>query len=372
MAAAVRPENARVTFADRLIRWQLEHGRHSLPWQGTRDPYAIWISEVMLQQTQVNAVIPYYLRFMARFPDVAALAIVPVEDVLALWSGLGYYSRGRNLHRAACIIMEQYGGIFPRDAAALQQLPGIGRSTAAAIAAFAFGEHCTILDGNVKRILARYFGISEYPGKQVVEEQLWQLAEELLPTMGNHRTIAAYTQALMDLGALVCVRRRPDCYHCPLQADCFACQQNLTANLPVPKPRKTLPVRETIHLILLNQKNQIFLEKRPAEGIWGGLLCFPEIPIDQDGINFCEEHLRVRAITLAHLPHLPHSFTHFKLNIQPLLLRCTGNLPACEKNDEEKNCLWLTIEQALLRGIPVPTRKLLLMTRSYLSPKTHE
>ncbi len=372
MAAAVRPENARVTFADRLIRWQLEHGRHSLPWQGTRDPYAIWISEVMLQQTQVNAVIPYYLRFMARFPDVAALAVVPVEDVLALWSGLGYYSRGRNLHRAACIIMEQHGGIFPRDAAALQQLPGIGRSTAAAITAFAFGEYCTILDGNVKRILARYFGISEYPGKQVVEEQLWQLAEELLPTMGNHRTIAAYTQALMDLGALVCVRRRPDCHHCPLQADCFACQQNLTANLPVPKPRKMLPVRETIHLILLNQKNQIFLEKRPAEGIWGGLLCFPEIPIDQDGINFCEEHLRVRAITLAHLPHLPHSFTHFKLNIQPLLLRCTGNLPACEKNDEEKNCLWLTIEQALLRGIPVPTRKLLLMTQSYLSPKTHE
>lgn len=268
------PADAPDSFAGRLIRWQLECGRHSLPWQGTRDPYAIWVSEVMLQQTQVSSVIPYYQRFMASFPDVASLAGVPVGDVLTLWSGLGYYSRARNLHRAACVIMEQYSGVFPQDAATLQRLPGIGRSTAAAIAAFAFGERGTILDGNVKRILARYFGISGYPGEKSVEERLWQLAESLLPAEeSNHQIVVSYTQALMDLGALVCARSRPRCQYCPLQADCIACQNDLTADLPVPKPRKTLPVRETVHLILLDQE-RILLKKRPASGIWGGIVVF--------------------------------------------------------------------------------------------------
>ncbi|WP_350283374.1 A/G-specific adenine glycosylase [Nitrosomonas sp.] len=360
------------SFAGRLIRWQLEYGRHSLPWQGTRDPYAIWVSEIMLQQTQVSSVIPYYQRFMASFPDVASLAGVPVGDVLTLWSGLGYYSRARNLHRAACIIMEQYSGVFPQDATTLQRLPGIGRSTAAAIAAFAFGERGTILDGNVKRILARYFGIGGHPGEKSVEERLWQLAESLLPAEeSNHQIVASYTQALMDLGALVCVRSRPHCRYCPLQADCVACQNDLTADLPVPKPRKMLPVRETVHLILLDQE-RILLKKRPASGIWGGLWCFPEISVDQDSIDYCEKNLHVRVTKLARLPHLRHTFTHFKLIIQPHLLQSIMHQPVCEEKCEENGYLWLTIEQAMQQAIPVPVRKLLSIAHPYFQSHIHE
>lgn len=359
------PVNAPVFFASRLIKWQFENGRHSLPWQGTRDPYAIWVSEVMLQQTQVTTVISYYERFMVAFPDVASLAVVPVEDVLTLWSGLGYYSRGRNLHHAARIIMEQHDGIFPQDAATLQQLPGVGRSTAAAIAVFAFGERCTILDGNVKRILARYFGVKGYPGEKAIEERLWQLAESLLPAEDNdHQTIASYIQALMDLGALVCVRSRPRCQCCPLQTGCIAYQYNLTADLPVPKPRKALPVRETIHLILIDDQERVLLEKRPAPGIWGGLWCFPEAPVDQDSADYCERNLHMQAIKITELPRLQHTFTHFKLNIQPQLLQPAIHQAVCVGMHEENNCIWLTIDEALQRAIPVPVRKLLLMTRS--------
>jgi len=326
----------------------------------------------MLQQTQVSSVIPYYQRFMASFPDVASLAGVPVGDVLTLWSGLGYYSRARNLHRAACVIMEQYSGVFPQDAATLQRLPGIGRSTAAAIAAFAFGERGTILDGNVKRILARYFGISGYPGEKSVEERLWQLAESLLPAEeSNHQIVVSYTQALMDLGALVCARSRPRCQYCPLQADCIACQNDLTADLPVPKPRKTLPVRETVHLILLDQE-RILLKKRPASGIWGGLWCFPEMSVDQDSIDYCEKNLHVRVTKLARLPHLQHTFTHFKLIIQPHLLQSIMHQPVCEEKCEENSYLWLTIEQAMQQAIPVPVRKLLSMAYPYFQYHIHE
>lgn len=321
----------------------------------------------MLQQTQVTTVISYYERFMTVFPDVESLAAVPVEDVLTLWSGLGYYSRGRNLHRTACIIMEQHGGIFPRDAATLQQLPGIGRSTAAAIAAFAFGERCTILDGNVKRILARYFGVKEYPGKKTVEGQLWQLAESLLPAGKDHYhpIIASYIQALMDLGALICIRGRPRCQYCPLQADCVAYQHNLTTDLPVPRPRKVLPVRETVHLILIDDRKQILLEKRPASGIWGGLWCFPEMPVDQDSTDYCEKKLHVRATKFTELPRVQHTFTHFKLSIQPQLLQSTiHHQSACTEMSEKNNYIWLTIEQALQRAIPAPVRTLLLKIRS--------
>lgn len=361
--SVVQSVDAPISFADRLIHWQLEYGRHSLPWQGTRDPFAIWVSEVMLQQTQVSTVIPYYLRFMTNFPNVASLAAAPVEDVLTLWSGLGYYSRGRNLHRAACIIMEQHDGVFPQDTATLQQLPGIGRSTAAAIAAFAFGERCTILDGNVKRILARYLGVSGYPGEKAIEERLWQLAEGLLPVDGSgYQIMTSYTQALMDLGSLICVRSRPRCQYCPLQIDCIACQNDLTADLPAPKPRKTLPVKEIVHLILLDH-GRVLLEKRATPGIWGGLWCFPEMPVDQNCIGYCEKHLHVRVAMLAELPHLRHTFTHFKLIIQPQLLKSMTDQPG-EENDEKNSFLWLTPEQAIQRAIPAPVRKLLLMIDS--------
>ena len=363
--AAVTPNS----FADRLILWQRACGRHSLPWQGTRDPYAIWISEIMLQQTQVSTVIPYYERFMTVFQNVASLAAASLEEVLAMWSGLGYYSRGRNLHRTARILLEQYDGVFPQKALVLQQLPGIGRSTAAAIAAFAFGEYCAILDGNVKRILARYLGVNEYPGEKTAEKYLWELAESLLPVEKDHQTIASYTQALMDLGALVCVRTQPHCQRCPLQADCNAYQSNRTAVLPVPRPRKILPIRETMHLILLDQ-DRVLLKRRPVTGIWGGLWCFPEIAVDQSGVDYCEKNLHMRALKFAELPRLQHMFTHFKLVIRPLLLSITYQ-PAREENSEN-NTLWLTIEEALQQAIPAPVRKLLLSTRSLLQSCTYE
>lgn len=325
----------------------------------------------MLQQTQVSTVIPYYERFMAAFPNVASLASVSVEEVLTLWSGLGYYSRGRNLHRAACMLMEQYNGMFPRDVAALQQLPGIGRSTAAAIAAFAFGERCTILDGNVKRILARYFGVNRYPGEKITEERLWHLAEGLLPVGEDHETMTSYTQALMDLGALICVRTQPCCQYCPLQADCNAYQNDLTAILPVPRPRKILPVKEIVHLILLNQ-GQVLLKKRQASGIWGGLWCFPEITVDQDGIDYCKKNLYLRATKLTELPHLKHTFTHFKLIIRPQLLQSVMHQPVCEESSRKDDCLWLTIEEALQQAIPAPVKKLLLMTQPVLQSCIHE
>ncbi len=354
------------TFADRLIRWQLEHGRHALPWQGTDNSYAIWVSEVMLQQTQVTTVIPYYQRFMAAFPDIASLADAPVEEVLALWSGLGYYTRGRNLHRAACVIMEKYDGVFPREVALLEQLPGIGRSTAAAIAAFAFGERFTILDGNVKRILVRYLGISGYPGERAVEARLWQIAESLLPEQGDRETMATYTQALMDLGALVCVRTRPRCHCCPLRADCMAYQNNLTAVLPVSRPKKLLPVREIIHLILIDQ-NRILLERRPSSGIWGGLWCFPEMLVSQDSMSYCEQNFNLRVTKFSELPHLNHTFTHFKLCIYPQLMQSVTCGPVCEESDR----IWVTIDEAMKRAIPTPVKKLLSMTDAILRSSDH-
>ncbi len=223
-------------FADRLIAWQRHNGRHDLPWQGGHDPYRIWLSEIMLQQTQVDTVIPYYQRFLARFPDVASLAAAPVEDVMALWSGLGYYARARNLHRAACTIVEAHGGAFPRSAAEIAGLPGIGRSTAAAIAAFAYGERAAILDGNVKRVLCRIFGVEGFPGEKAVENRLWALAESLLP----EHEVGRYIQAQMDLGATLCTRGKPACSRCPFADDCVARRENRVAELPTPRPKKVV------------------------------------------------------------------------------------------------------------------------------------
>jgi A/G-specific adenine glycosylase len=250
-------------FAASVITWQKRHGRHDLPWQGTRDPYPIWIAEVMLQQTQVATVIPYYRRFLGRFPDVAALASADVGAVLEHWSGLGYYSRARNLHRAAQVVMEECRGRFPSDLDAVCALPGIGRSTAAAICAFAFGERSTILDGNVKRVFARYFAVRGWPGERRVEAALWRKAERLVPA----KDIAAYTQGLMDLGAGVCTRGRPLCADCPIRRGCLARKRGLTDRLPTPRPRRTVPHRETTMLVL-QHAGEILLERRPPTGIW--------------------------------------------------------------------------------------------------------
>lgn len=342
-------------FAAKLIRWQKTHGRHHLPWQETRDPYAIWLSEIMLQQTQVVTVIPYYLKFLQHFPNIKSLALASLDEVLALWSGLGYYSRGRNLHQAARLIVKDHRGKFPRNSQWIQQLPGIGRSTAAAIAVFAYGERCAILDGNVKRVFARCFGVDGYPGERKTEELLWQKAAELLPEKNLKGHIEAYTQALMDLGATVCTRSKPKCTACPLQPDCVAFREKRVDELPVRKPRKPLPQKETVLLILLKQ-GEILLEKRPPSGIWGGLWCLPEMPMNEKNITaYCAQRFGVKIKPLAEMPPLDHGFTHFKLRIYPRPLQIVSQIPAARQNGG----MWIALDDALGAAIPAPVRTLL-------------
>jgi A/G-specific adenine glycosylase len=337
-------------FSDRIIAWQRLHGRHDLPWQNTRDPYAVWVSEIMLQQTQVAAVIPYYQRFMARFPDVAALAAAPEDAVLQQWSGLGYYSRARNLHAAALMLMDEFGGRFPERPEDIVRLPGIGRSTAAAIAAFCFDHRGAILDGNVKRVLSRCYGIAGWPGQPAVEKALWELAESLLP----HTDIAGYCQGLMDLGASLCSRSKPACGHCPLQTECTAQRDNLTAILPTPKPRKVLPERATT-LLLLVEGNQILLEKRPPTGIWGGLWSLPEVHGDADVRLAARQRFGLETSMKPALPRLMHAFTHFRLHITPQPLQVTSRLPQVR----ESRAVWLDLKDAIGAALPAPVRRLL-------------
>jgi len=339
-----------VDFAARLIAWQKRHGRHGLPWQASRDPYAIWLSEIMLQQTQVAAVIPYYQRFLGRFPDIASLAAASLDEVLAHWSGLGYYSRARNLHRAAMLIATQHGGVFPGDFERILSLPGIGRSTAAAVSVFAFGAKEAILDGNVKRVLARHQGIDGYPGENAVAAGLWQAAESLLP----QSELEAYTQALMDLGATVCTRARPSCAACPVNGDCVARRDDRIAELPSPRPKKAQPLKRTVMLLLLHGR-EIFLEKRPPAGIWGGLWSFPEIAPGQRVEDYCLERFGVHAECTEPLPLLAHAFTHFKLEItpQPAIL---ATKPQAVNEGEG---VWLDMPEAQQAPLPAPVRKLL-------------
>ena len=334
-------------FSSRIIHWQQRHGRHALPWQTTRDPYRIWLSEIMLQQTQVATVIPYFERFVARFPDLTALAAAHEDAVLALWSGLGYYSRARNLHAAACTIADNQGGKFPATADAIAQLPGVGRSTAAAIAALAYGQRCAILDGNVKRVLARHGGIAGWPGDKKVESALWQLAESRLP----HGAIEAYTQGMMDLGALVCTRSQPACTGCPVNVDCIAYTQQRTTELPAPRPKKMLPEKQ-VQMLLLLDRGELMLEKRPVQGIWGGMWSLPELALDADPASHCRDHFGHVALTQQAMPQLTHSFTHFKLHIHPVQLQLAPRLatPAGQ--------IWLPLSSALDAALPAPIRTL--------------
>ncbi len=338
------------TFAAKLIAWQKRHGRHDLPWQNTRDPYVIWVSEIMLQQTQVVTVIPYYQRFLKRFPDIAALAASDLDEVLRLWSGLGYYSRARNLHRAARVIVSNHGGRFPPDYDQALQLPGIGRSTAAAICVFAFGARRAILDGNVKRVLARCFGIDGYPGDKRTEQALWRRADELLP----QKSVATYIQALMDMGAGVCRRRQPQCAVCPLNRDCVAHRDGLVHCLPVAQPKKVLPRKKTVMLVL-QRAGEVLLEKRPESGIWGGLWCFPELARGADIEKICVTRFGARVTLLPPLPVLEHGFTHFRLSITPQRLRVTTLIPGAG----EPGHIWLTVEEAKTAAIPTPVKRIL-------------
>lgn len=338
------------SFAPRLITWQRTHGRHDLPWQRTRDAYVIWLSEIMLQQTQVATVVPYYERFLARFPNVAALAAAPLDEVMALWSGLGYYSRARNLHRCAGEVVTQYGGSFPNDAVALATLPGIGRSTAAAIAAFAFGAHETILDGNVKRVLTRVFGIEGVPSEKRVENTLWELAESLLPTS----EIEAYTQGLMDLGATLCVRGRPHCTRCPFAQKCVAHLTGRERELPTPKPKKVLPQRQTLMLVLCDGES-ILLERRPPTGIWGGLWSLPEA-LDEGALAACATHFGVTE-PLQPLASFTHTFTHFQLTIEPRLAIVNG-CGSSRYSVADNNYAWVPLHDTNAYGLPTPVRRL--------------
>jgi A/G-specific adenine glycosylase len=337
-------------FARRVIDWQRRHGRSDLPWQNTRDPYAIWLSEIMLQQTQVATVVPYYLRFRARFPNIASLAGADEDEVLRLWSGLGYYSRARNLHRAAQAIVAQHAGAFPRQREDIERLPGIGRSTAAAIAGFAFGARGAILDGNVKRVLARHFAVDGYPGERAVEQHLWRLAESLLPATD----IEPYIQGLMDLGATVCTTRAPQCARCPVRASCAALAQNRVGALPSPRPRRAVPHRRTA-MLLLRRGNDILLQKRPGVGVWSGLWCFPEIGPDEDPARVAKRLYGCEVASVERLGLLRHGFTHFTLDIEPVV----GRVGRVAPRAAQPGVLWLPLGEAIGAAVPVPVRKLL-------------
>jgi A/G-specific adenine glycosylase len=313
----------------------------------------------MLQQTQVSTVIPYYVRFLQRYPNISTLAAAPLDDVLAQWSGLGYYSRGRNLHKAARLIVEDHAGRFPDKIDAIQRLPGVGRSTAAAIAVFAFGKRYAILDGNVKRVLSRCFGMAGYAGLKRNEQRLWQKAEGLLPDAAEMRInnhVEVYTQALMDLGATVCTRAQPKCGVCPLQEDCLAFRESRVKELPSRRPGKKLPERETSLLILIRQ-GKILLEKRLPTGIWASLWCFPEIPGAEDAYRYCSSRFGMEVKPLPPMDEFHHTFTHFKLRIRPLPLRVVSlsSKAALERDAEVK---WFTRDDALDAAIPAPVRKL--------------
>ena len=355
-------------FADRLIRWHKRHGRQDVPWQNTRYPYRVWLSEIMLQQTQVATVIPYYLRFLERFPQLADLAAVPVEDVMALWSGLGYYARARNLHAAARTVMAQRGGKFPRDPSLIAQLPGIGRSTANSIATFCFGAHAPILDGNVKRVLCRAFGIEGFPGSGPVEKQLWSLAEELMPT----RHGAIFNQAQMDLGAMVCTRGKPRCEACPLDDSCIARASARTGELPAARQRREIPQRQATLLVLLDG-DRVLLETRPPTGIWGGLLSLPELPEGADAQDWAERHCACRVAAVAcprsgvpgtqsgaaparcvPLGTFTHAFSHFRLHITPLVMPVETSPRAMEAGQQ-----WLALDALDAAALPAPIRRIL-------------
>jgi A/G-specific adenine glycosylase len=339
------PARSRSDFADRLLAWHRHHGRHDLPWQNTRDPYRIWLSEIMLQQTQVATVIPYYQRFLDRFPGLADLAAADQNDVLALWAGLGYYARARNLHRCAQVLVAEHDGHFPDNAAAIAMLPGIGRSTAAAIAAFAFDERAAILDGNVKRVLTRVFGIDGFPGKPAVERELWELAESLLPATGD---IAAYTQGIMDLGATACTRSRPACAACPMRSLCVAERDGRQEELPVAKPTRALPERET-QVVIFESDGNVLLERRPPAGIWGGLWSLPEGDVAALAARF-----GLSVVECETLPPLRHAFTHFRLTLHPVCCRVKPVSVA-----EEDGCRWFDRDALAATGLPAPITRIL-------------
>jgi A/G-specific adenine glycosylase len=337
-------------IAGPLLEWAAHCGRHDLPWQRQRTPYRVWVSEVMLQQTQVATVIPYFERFMARFPDVNALAAAAPDEVLHLWSGLGYYARARNLHSAAQRLRDEHGGEFPRDFAAVAALPGIGRSTAGAILALSRDERFAILDGNARRVLTRYFAVDGPVSDASVQKELWALAERCTPLHG----VAAYTQAIMDLGATVCVRARPLCAACPLAPGCRARAAGRQHELPAPRPSRVRRQRQVFMVVALQDSGEVLLERRPERGIWGGLWCLPQFESESEAISFIGTALGADCAPQP-LATIAHAFTHFDLAISPLLVRATA--PSPRVGDDA--ALWYNIRTPARVGLPAPISALL-------------
>jgi A/G-specific adenine glycosylase len=353
-------------FAERLLGWFDVHGRKGLPWQENPTPYRVWVSEVMLQQTQVPTVIPYYGRFMTRFPTLEALAAAPIDEVLHLWTGLGYYARARNLHACARAIVERHGGTFPRKLEEVTALPGIGRSTAGAILALSRGERHPILDGNAKRVLARVFGIAGDPSSAGVLKELWARADACTPP----ERAAEYTQAIMDLGATLCTRTRPACTVCPMNEGCVAAREGRQAALPGVKQRRERKAREAVLLIAesgTDAELAVLLERRPASGIWGGLWSPPEFPSESDALAWCRRELGTPESSEALAP-IDHAFTHFDLRLNPLRVRCapaaaagTGGSAGVREGDGR---LWYALETPPKVGLPQPIHALFARLRN--------
>ena len=337
--------------ATALVAWHARQGRHDLPWQNNRTPYRVWVSEIMLQQTQVATVIPYYTRFMGRFPTVRALADAPIDDVLHLWTGLGYYARARNMHRAAISVRDEFGGEFPNTFEGVAGLPGIGRSTAGAILALSQGQRFPILDGNVKRVLSRYFGVEGSPMERSVSERLWQLADECTP----QERVDTYTQAIMDLGATVCTRRKPLCAYCPLSEGCVARRTGRQHDLPSPRPARARRIRKVFMLVAMRDDGSVLLERRPESGIWGGLWCLPEFGTSTAALSYAGTSLKILRDQPRELGLVEHAFTHFDLVITPLLVRCADGAAVAESTAK----VWYDTRSPARVGLPAPVKTLL-------------
>ena len=344
--------NTAACFSQQILDWFDIYGRHDLPWQDNPDPYRVWVSEVMLQQTQVKTVIPYYLNFLNIFPSITALATAPLDTVLVHWAGLGYYSRARNLHAAALSIMQDHDGVFPEDYEAVLALPGIGPSTAGAILAQALHQQHAILDGNVKRVLARYHGIEGWPGKTQVSALLWEKARLHTPK----KRVANYTQAIMDLGATLCVRSSPKCERCPLHEACVAYNTDAVALYPTKKPKKSLPVKAVKMLIVKDQQGAILLEKRPPVGIWGGLWSLPELALDESVIDICAERWALQCEQISLGKVMRHSFSHYHLDITPCWLVANDVISGI---NETANRAWCAQDQLQDYGVSAPVSLLL-------------
>ncbi len=338
-------------FAKRLLKWFDQYGRKNLPWQKNITPYRVWLSEIMLQQTQVETVIPYFQRFIKAYPNVETLAAAKQDDVLHLWTGLGYYARARNLHKCAQTIVKEYDGTMPASVAELTSLPGIGRSTAGAISSIAFQQTAPILDGNVKRVLARFYAITGWPGNKKVEQALWEKAELNTPSKRTHH----YTQAIMDLGATLCTRTKPNCTHCPMEIDCLALKQGKQTDYPGKKPKKEKPTKHTQMLIIRSPSGELLLKQRPQKGIWGGLWSFEELEQNEDA----GQHLQTRYPHIASIEHWPsfnHTFSHYTLVISPVLVTLKKHPYEIRETNSE---LWYNLRQPQQIGLAAPVKKLL-------------